>query len=93
MLHRLEKSEVTSYLPCSLYQLAAAVDRGSTISMAAEALQLHAPRPRWRSKGEYLMACLGFAIGMGNVWRFPYLAYQNQGSLLVPYFCRAMDDF
>ena len=43
-------------------------------------------KSKWNSNFAFLMAMIGSAVGLGNIWRYPYVLYSNGGgSFLIPY--------
>lgn len=46
----------------------------------------HTPREAFSSRSVFILAAIGSAIGLGNIWRYPYVAFQSGGgAFLVPY--------
>ena len=57
---------------------------------AAAALKKHGPRDdikttrdRWWGRPNFILATVGCSIGLGNIWKFPYLTFKHGGVTFI----------
>lgn len=58
-------------------------DRVTTLTLDDQNNNNNHDREQWGKGIEFLLSCIAMAVGLGNVWRFPYIALQNGGGLCL----------
>ncbi|RLU21304.1 hypothetical protein DMN91_005677 [Ooceraea biroi] len=61
-------------------------DRDSNSILDVQIAESEKKRATWNNSVEFLMSCIAVSVGFGNIWRFPFTAYENGGgAFLIPY--------
>lgn len=62
---------------------------GDAVFVEGDRRKTKMARQHWGREIEFVLACIGNAVGLGNLWRFPYLCYSSGGGEWEPEVCAA----
>lgn len=59
-------------------------------SASKESDSQNCERGGWKNEWDFLFSCISVSVGLGNIWRFPYLCFKNGGGTYYPYLCKLL---